>query len=155
MSKGFGISLVAFLAVVPMVANAEGERVLSKFGTGNVVSSSDLATTSYVDGAYKATTDKIDLLIDDTAVTVNGNYIDKDKSVSANLKELDTALKTVAENSGNSAEIGVLANLETTEKGTLVGAINEVNSLADKEISYVSKWATPEVVQTKKLADLN
>lgn len=160
MKNLLGISLIALFAVSPMMANAaEGDRdaKLTKFGAGAIVLTPHLATTSYVDGAFKASADKIDLLIDDTAVATNGNYIDKGKSVSANMKELDAGLKNVndvviehgeaietltgdGEGSvaqqietalgGVSGNAGDLTKLNTTHKDSLVNAVNDVDSAA-------------------------
>ena len=95
MNKLLGISLIAAFAVTPLVAGATGERSssLSKLNAPTPESSPNLATTSYVGGAYKTTADKIDLLIDDTAVAEDGHYILGGKSVAANLGELDRAVK--------------------------------------------------------------
>jgi len=153
MKKILGISLVALMTAMPSLANAAGERSVSltKLNASDPVATPNLATTSYVGGAYKTTADKIDLLIDDTAVTTNGNYILAGKSVAANLGELDAAIKgnsdTISElvgdgeNSidakieaaledydGTSATVGDLDNLNTTNQTSVVGAINEVNS---------------------------
>lgn len=99
MKKLLGISLVAALAVAPSLARAEaGDRTVTALDAQAATASANIATTSYVQGAYKATADKIDALIEDTAVVENGNYIDAGKTVSHNLSELDTAIKTVADN---------------------------------------------------------
>lgn len=209
MKKVYGISLIAVFAVSPMMAMAAGERSesltkLSAPASLSTAISTNLATTSYVDGAYKTAADKIDLLIDDTAVTANGNYIDQGKSVSANLSELDTAVKANASAIGdpskglikyvndNYAAIetlnsaietlnanastpgsidqkidsaisavntasGDLSDLGTTEKGSLVGAINEVDSavetLGTRTLSFVSSWSDPQVT-TVPLSEL-
>ena len=99
MKKILGISLVALMAVAPSLANAAGERSVSltKLNASDPVATSNLATTSYVGGAYKTTADKIDLLIDDTAVTTDGTYIKAGKSVSANLTALDGQVKSTSD----------------------------------------------------------
>ena len=127
MKKILGISLVALMAVVPSLANAAGERSVSltKLNASDPIATANLATTSYVGGAYKTTADKIDLLIDDTAVTSNGTYIKAGNSVSANLGLLDDAIRTSA---GAAASLGDLEDLTTTEQNSIVGAINEVDS---------------------------
>ena len=187
--------MFAVLTVMPVMANAaDGDRDenLDKFEVGAVVPSPHFATTSYVRGAFKMAADKIDLLIDDTAVATDGNYIDAGKSVSANLSELDTGLNAVSSTvsghtttlnrltgsgegsieqqiedalSGVSGNAGDLDELDTEEKGSLVGAINEVSDIAndnadaiqtinDKTISYVSDWAN-QTVTTKKFSELD
>ena len=171
MKKILGISLVALMAVAPSLANAAGERSVSltKLNASDPVATANLATTSYVGGAYKTTADKIDLLIDDTAVTTDGTYIKAGKSVSANLTALDgqvkstsdmildpvnglakivnddhTAIETLTgdgegsvaaqieaaleDYDGTSASVGDLDDLNTTNKDSVVGAINEVDS---------------------------
>ena len=56
---------------------------------------------------------------------VDGTYIKKAKNVSENLVALDNQVKV------NADAIGTLTNLTTTEKGNLVGAVNEVKGAAD------------------------
>ncbi len=185
MRKLFGISLCAILTVVPVMANAaDGDRDvhLNKF---NAVVGFDpgVASVDYVNESFKKSADKIDLLIDDTAVTADGNYIGAGKSVSANLGYLDSGLNDVSEVvsehattlatltgsddgsiskqiatalSGVSGNAGNLEDLGTEEKNSLVGAINEVNEVANdnadeieiinsKKIQYLSSWSDPEV----------
>lgn len=196
MKKLFGISLIAIMSVTPLIAGAaEGDRSVSltKLNASDPVATSNLATTSYVGGAYKTTADKIDLLIDDTAVTTNGNYIKAGKSVSANLTALDgqvkstsdmildpvnglakivnddhTAIETLTgdgegsvaaqieaaleDYDGTSASVGDLDDLNTTNKDSVVGAINSVDSAVDtlenKTITYVESWSNPQPVTT-------
>lgn len=185
MRKLFGISLCAILTVVPVMANAaDGDRDvhLNKF---NAVVGSDpsVASVDYVNESFEKSADKIDLLIDDTAVTADGNYIGAGKSVSANLEYLDSGLNDVSEVvsehattlatltgsgdgsvskqiatalSGVSGNAGNLEDLDTAEQNSLVGAINEVNEIANdnaeeieginsKKIQYLSSWSDPEV----------
>ena len=106
MKKLLGVSIVAMLAISPMMASAaEGDRTVTKIEAASVSKDTNIATTSYVKGAYKATADKIDALIDDTAIAANGNYIDAEKTVAHNLKELDTAIKNVADTAGNTYQL--------------------------------------------------
>lgn len=135
-----GISVIAALAVLPVAANAAGGDQVAKLNASAVVSSQNLATTSYVQGAYKAAADKIDAVIDSTSIATDGNYIDAGKDVAHNLGELDTAAKnnadaisteTTARQNADTAinnNIGTLSNLTTTEKSNLVAAINEVKA---------------------------
>ncbi|MBR5355236.1 MAG: hypothetical protein IK122_03875 [Alphaproteobacteria bacterium] len=128
MKKLLGVSLVALMTAMPSLANAAGERSVSltKLNASDPVATANLATTSYVGGAYKTTADKIDLLIDDTAVTSDGTYIKAGNSVSANLGLLDQAIQTSA---GAAASLGDLEDLTTTEQNSIVGAINVVDSV--------------------------
>jgi len=190
--------LVAVLAVSPMMAMAaEGDRSasLTKLTAADPVATSNLATTSYVGGAYKTTADKIDLLIDDTAVTTDGTFIKAGKSVSANLTALDNQAKSTSDMildpvnglakivnddheaietlkggadvagsvaaqieaaledyEGTTPSVGNLDDLNTTNKDSVVGAINSVDSavgtLENKTITYVESWSNPQPVTT-------
>lgn len=171
MRKVLRISLVALFATIPVMANAaEGDRDsgLVKFNAGSVVLVPHLATTSYVDGSFKATADKIDLLIDDTAVTANGEYIDKGKSVSANLKELDTGLNsvntTVSSHTTTLNKLDGAVTVEGSVKKQIADALSDVNlatndntqeiqTINNKTISYVADWNNP-TVKTKKISEL-
>ena len=92
MKKILGISLVAVLAATPLMARAERNVAVANYATPT--STEAVASTSYVQGAYKASSDRIDALVTDTNVATGGNYIDANESVAHNLGELDTAVKT-------------------------------------------------------------
>lgn len=104
MKKIYGISLVAVLAVSPMMARAE--RAVAVVNYAAPTANTNVATTSYVKGAFKANSDRINALVSDTNVSANGNYIDANESVAHNLGELDTAVKTNTDAIGNTAYTG-------------------------------------------------
>ena len=62
MKKLLGISIVAVLAVAPLMANADPVSVTLQGTNGVVAASNDVASTSYVKGAYNALGEKINLL---------------------------------------------------------------------------------------------
>lgn len=98
MKKLMGISVIAALAVLPMAANAEvGDREVTALAAATGGSTENLATTSYVQGAYTAVKTQFDKMVTDTAVAENGNYIVAGKTVSYNLGELDTAVQANAD----------------------------------------------------------
>ena len=102
MKKLLSVSIVALFAISPLVANAEVGDRSDSLTKGNVAApgaSTNIATTSYVKGAHKNLSDKIDLLIDDTATT-DGTYVKAAKQVGVNLKALDTAVNTLATSNG-------------------------------------------------------
>ena len=96
MKKLLGVSIAAMLAVLPTLARAEtGDRTVTKIQAGTVI-----ATMSYVKGAHKDVADKVDALIDDTAITGTHSYIGAGKSVSYNLEQLDAAVATLSGGAG-------------------------------------------------------
>lgn len=141
MKKLLGVSLVAALAVLPVAANAAaGDRIVQALEAGAPTSSTNLASTSYVQGAYKAVADTVDDVIADTAVG-EGDYaaIGEGKTVSHNLVALDTAIKNLGSGAGsvaNQVKTGAQgADFTNTTSGltatTIAGAINEVEGRVD------------------------
>ena len=65
-------------------------------------------------------------------LSADGTYIKKAKNVSENLVALDNQVKV------NADGIGTLTNLTTTEKGNLVGAVNEVKGAADDALGLAN-----------------
>lgn len=133
MKKLMGISVIAALAVMPMAANAARDASVAVANYTAAGSASALATTSYVQGAYEAASDRIDALVTDTAVAAKaqGEYaaIKAGDKVSENLVALDDKIADLS--SGTDTKTGNLTNLTTTDKTNLVAAINEVDSHAD------------------------
>jgi len=78
----------------------------------------------------------------DTLVIAGTNYLDSATTVSLALAALDTQLKTTT--SQVDGNIGVLSTLTTGSKGTLVGAINEVDAHANNLYSVVGSFATQD-----------
>ena len=83
MKKILGISLIAVLAVSPMMASAaDGDRSVTPLNATMPESVSDeLASTTYVQGAFATAAGKIDALITDTTGP-NGTYAQTGKTVS-------------------------------------------------------------------------
>jgi len=152
MRKLLGVSIAAMLAVSPMMAKAE----LSQFsGVTNSGTTTKIATTSYVKGAYNKAIEKANTIVDALALPANKTYdstdkISKTNSVGQNIDALNTAIKTVSNSSSGAvgaeaeraaqaeaglqsqiAGEGTLTNLNTEAKGNLVAAINEVDANAD------------------------
>lgn len=103
MKKLLGISLVAVLAVSPMMASAarDASVAVANYNFNGQVST-DVATTSYVKGAYESASDRIDALVTDTTVTGEShNYIANTGSVAENLTALDVAIKGIANQAGD------------------------------------------------------
>lgn len=104
MKKLLGISLVAALAVAPSLANAAiTANSVTLINNGNTpTANTNVATTSYVQGAYNALGKEVNAIITDTTVTGEShNYIANDKNVAENLVALDTQVKTIADQSGD------------------------------------------------------
>lgn len=95
MKKILGVSIVAMLAVSPMMAHAA--RTVTALGTKDATESGNIATTSYVKGAYNAAAGAINALITDTAVSGTHNYIQAGETVSGNLGLLDANVKANAD----------------------------------------------------------
>jgi len=95
MKKILGVSIVAMLAVSPMMAHAA--RTVTALGTKDTTASGNIATTSYVKGAYNVAANAINALITDTAVSGTHNYIQAGETVSANLGLLDANVKANAD----------------------------------------------------------
>ena len=142
------ISLVAVLAATPMMAQAAGRTVSKANYAGPSQTSTNVASTSYVQGAYKAASDRIDALVDDTAVAAKeGGYkaIVAGESVGYNLVALDSAVASAtsaastaltsaindldAEVSANSTTDDVLVTV-TEANGVLTGVSATINDSA-------------------------
>lgn len=103
MKKILGISLVAVLAATPLMASAarDASVAVANYNFNGQVST-DVATTSYVKGAYESASDRIDALVTDTTVTGEShNYIANTGSVAENLTALDVAIKGIANQAGD------------------------------------------------------
>lgn len=104
MKKILGVSVAAMLAVTPMMANATINSG-SVATIANVTADTNMATTSYVQGAYKVLSDAHNAVITDITVPAlqEGEYnsIRAAKSVQENLVALDTAISTLTGDSSN------------------------------------------------------
>ena len=120
MKKLLGISIVAMMAVSPMMANAAltKENLPANYvGTP----STDLATTTYVKGAYKATSARIDEVIDEINSLNSG-----EGSVSSQIQSgAQNATFTASNDSGISAT-------------DIKGAINELGADVEQNKSAIS-----------------
>lgn len=138
MRKLLGVSIVAMWAVAPMMADA----AIAKLNAGAAGSTTDIATTSYVKGAYKAAADKIDAVIDDITTT-DGQYSKAANSVGTNLKALDDQIKAnadaitalggggnIASQISSGAQNGTFSATQASglESVTIKDAINEVGA---------------------------
>ena len=133
MKKLLNISVIAALAVLPVAANAARTVTAGNDATGG--STTALATTSYVQGAYNAANSQINALISDTAVAAKANNeqykaIAAGDSVSENLVALDNAIATLESNTGST--VGALSGLDSsfgTEENAPKNVVEALNSL--------------------------
>jgi len=125
MRKIFGVSFVAILAATPLMANAAGERtVVPLNATAPLTASSELASTTYVQGAFATTADAIDGLIADTAAA-NGEYVKSGKTVAANLAALDSQVElNAAAAAANALAIGDASSGLTQKINTAESTLN-------------------------------
>ena len=135
MKGALKISMFAVSMVVPAMANATATKVPIIPIT---VPSQIMASTTYVQGAYNTLGTAINAIIDDSTVpTLEGGQqykaIRSNKTVAENLVELDAAIKSAEQASGNTyvaidsavaqspVENGSLHYLNSTSAGTNVG----------------------------------
>lgn len=112
MKKIMGISVIAAMAVLPMAANAARSSAIAEPANFTAGGSGDIvATTSYVQGAYQASSDRIDALITDTAVTTTRGVVTAGNSVAENLEALGLAVAGFT-----SGESSVGTQIQTTAK---------------------------------------
>ena len=103
MKNILGVSLFAILTVAPMLAHADKSIAeLPVQNGGNVPASTQVATTSYVKGAYNSVANAVNAIVTDMTVA-NGDYshIDPTKSVAENLVLLNNAINTATGNSSS------------------------------------------------------
>jgi len=133
MKKILGVSFAAMLAVSPMLANAKVTATSAPIAAANtdVTASTNVATTSYVKGAYKAMATEVNKVqadvanvISDINVTteqeITGGVVKNANSVAGNLVALDTKVGTKQDQLKNDA--GVPANISSTVKTTVAAA---------------------------------
>ncbi|MFV0617476.1 ESPR-type extended signal peptide-containing protein [Megasphaera sp. WILCCON 0056] len=89
--------------------------------TGGTVYTAVNAEQTAREAAVKSVTDKIGTL------DANGNYVQKDASVSSNLSTLDTQVKTNAD---------AISKEKTDREAAVTGVTNTVNSLSDSAVKY-------------------
>ena len=168
MKKVLGTSFIALFALVPFAANAEaGDRTIRLINaTPPMFPSPQLATVTYVQGAYVAAADKIDALILDTAA-VDGKYVKEIKTVSANLGALDSQVGINANDieilkGGDDVPGSVDNKIKTAVQSVDAGALNQnissntqaIEDIKAKKIKYVETWPDGET-QTVSISQLD
>ena len=143
MKKLLGISLIAALAVSPMMANAayeQGSAYLGAVVSGDQPTGEQANPTTTTDApGFVLATGKTN---DDALATgtyVKGAYNAAIKAVNAEY----TRAKGIEE--GLSGNIGTLSSLTTGAQGSLVAAINEVDSHADDNATNIGTMNSLQV----------
>ncbi len=155
MKKLLGVSIAAMLAVSPMMANATSASA-GEIGSVTATANTDIATTSYVAGAYNAIATEHNKVVADIAVA-DGNYTDDANSIGTNVKALDTAIgiqaadgqnikasatKNIAENVAIlDTGMGKVADLSKDITGTAFGANTVLNGYSGSLVGAVQKIA--------------
>lgn len=101
MTKVMRISVVAMLAVLPLGANAaKTAATMNLQGNAGVITpNNQMATTSYVQGAYNAVASEHNKIVNDITLTgerVEGDHISNTASVAENLEALNSAIKSLS-----------------------------------------------------------
>jgi len=93
MKKVLGVSVIAMLAIAPMVASAATPVTLVN-GGNTPTPSKTVASTTYVQGAYNTLGKQVNNIISESTVPA-GTYVavGEDKNVSQNLVALDSAIR--------------------------------------------------------------
>ena len=159
MKKIFGVSFIAILIATPLMANAAGERaVMPLNATAPLTASSDLASTTYVQGAFAAAAGVIDELISDTTAE-NGKYVKSKNTVAANLAALDTQVELNAavaaanadaigdENSGLTQKVNAAKSTLDTLTGTGPGSISKQIETAVLEVNSATAGLDDKVTE--------
>ena len=139
MKKLLGISIVAMLAVTPMMANATGTQTAANLAATSGTEQNAIATTSYVKGAYNAVRAAHDAVVSDMTVADGTHYhITAGNSVKDNLVSLDTAVKANDDAIGTIGNLTGSANFDSTEAhANIVEAINTVKAQANETDSLI------------------
>jgi len=130
MKKLLGVSIAAMLAVTPMMASA-GNTVTTLNNEQGYVNdvfqtNTNIATTSYVQGAYNSLATEINHVADDITVDTANSKNLTNTTIGNNVEELDTAMGNVSTLGTNAPAGSVLADSDnTTDLVTAVKAINE------------------------------
>jgi hypothetical protein len=125
MNKLLGVSIAAMLAVTPMMANAANS--VAQLPTYEVEqANTNIATTSYVKGAYNAVANQVNNVRNDITVdTSAAKNISASNTIGGNVTALDTAV-------GNVGTIATVADngsvLKTANTTDLVGAVVAINN---------------------------
>ena len=149
------LSLIAVLSATPMMA--EAARTVTKENYSAPTANTDVASTSYVQGAYKAASDRINALVDDTAVASaeSGTYVavSADSTVGENLQALDSRVKSLE--TATSANLSEAINSLTATVSQTTGDINISVAEQSGVLTSVSANIIDSAVTTAKIADSN
>lgn len=145
MKKLLGISLVAVLAATPLMAEAARGVSVANYSAGE--NTNDIASTSYVKGAYEAASDRIDALVTDTDVTGVHNVIVAGDSVASNLGALDTAIgdTTSFDGANVSAAISALQTSIGDGAEALGGRVSALETTVGDNTSGLVKGLADEI----------
>lgn len=125
MKKLLGVSIAAMLAVSPMMANATTKSA-SDLAASGVTTNTDIATTSYVAGAYDAIATQHNAVVADIAVA-DGNHVLAADSIGTNVNALDTKMGTISGTTKNvNAQATLSANIQTLD--TAMGSKAQLTS---------------------------
>ena len=131
MKKLLGVSIAAMLAVTPMMANATPTaKTATPMTAKNIATNTNIATTSFVGGAYDDVVARHNEVVADIAVTT-GNNVDEDHSIGQNVNTLDTAMGNVSTLAGaNTTNGSVLKTngLATDAAANLTTAVIAINN---------------------------
>ena len=129
MKKLLGISLVAALAVAPSLANAAGEAVLSQ--RVSATANTNVATTSYVQGAYNAAVDVV-AIEESRAKGVEGSLTNLSESFTGTERDnLVNAINAVAAD---------VATLDSTAEATYqLLSDSNVESDGEGDLHYIEE----------------
>ena len=120
MKKILGISLVAVLAVSPLMARAAGELNAAKTIAANETVSGDALTTeSYVKGAYNAALGQV-RTVNDAVTTLNGN----DQTVGSVLNAVKTKAAEGSYNAETNYEAGTIGHAIKNTSATAINALD-------------------------------
>ncbi len=126
MNKLLGVSIAAMLAVTPMMANAANS--VAQLPTYTVEqANTNIATTSYVKGAYNTVANQVNNIKNDITVdTSEAKNISANNTIGGNVTALDTAIGNV----GTLAS-GAVANSVLTEQGNAADLVTAVIAIND------------------------
>jgi hypothetical protein len=106
MKKIMGVSVFAIMAALPMIAGAakQSAPITLQGNNGSISPSTQVATTSYVQGAYNALATEHNKVVSDITLTGtydNTDHISAGASVAENLESLNSAIKSAVGSSSD------------------------------------------------------
>jgi hypothetical protein len=159
MKKLLGISVVAMLAVTPLMANADpAVKTATSMTAKNIASNTNIATTSFVGGAYDDVVAQHNKVVADINVTT-ANNVNAAHSIGQNVNTLDakmgvvndladttkTADNSVLRDSNNNTDLtkAVIAinNAVATNNNSVTTTIGEVDTTNDTQ-AYIAPIGT-------------